>query len=466
MTSLNGMLGIGERALTTHMMSISVAGNNIANAATPGYCRQTLGLRPVLGGESTQGIVFGQGVNAGALSRAFDGFTYSNILKEQSWSGYYGTQSVELQGLNAIVNEGSTGGLNEAIGSFFSCFAALGSSPDSSAEREVTLDKGAALVSRFNMLSDEFKRSRLSLDGRVGEAVDNINNLVKEIAGLNLKITSAESGDNIAGNLRDQRDVLLQELADEVDITLHEDENGMVSVSIADRELIQGGVFHELVARADSENEELLAVGIKSGNVTHDITRRISGGSLGGALTMRDSTVVEYQDDLDALTFSLITTFNAQHRAGYGLDGTGGRDFFAPVTGISGAAGSLALSSDVEGNVEAIAASATADGVPGDGDNAILLYQLSEQKLLEGGRTFSGGAIALAGRIGSDTQFVESEIELHEQFMLGLQEIQQSVSGVSIDEESANLLMYQTAYEAAARYMGVIQELMDTLLRL
>jgi len=466
MPSISSLLNTGRNAMSTHKLAIAVTGNNIANAATPGYVRQRLDATTDISVRSARNTVLGTGVKAEAVKRSFDTFTYERIVKEDGKLGFYAAQQPELEALNAAYNEISSGGLGTSIGAFFAAINVVASNPEGAAEREVVLGAGETVARRFNELASALQSARIDLDERVQGSMDAINNAAGTIAVLNAKIATAEATGSDAGNLRSQREVLIRQIASEASTTIEETDTGSVTVRIGGRVLVQEETAYQLVGVPDPLNDGLRDVYLDDGSQLQNLTNVLTGGELGGALSLRDATIPEYQTALDELAYALATEFNVQHQAGYGLDGVTGRDFFDPPGAVAGAASSMALSASVVGDGDAFAASATPTGLPGDNQNAILLYQLSEQNLVGGATTFAQSAFLQGGQVGVDTKTAGDEVEFQTQLLNELEQVQESISGVSIDEEATNLLKYQNAYQAAGRFMTVVQEMMDTLMRI
>jgi flagellar hook-associated protein 1 FlgK len=185
----------------------------------------------------------------------------------------------------------------------------------------------------------------------------------------------------------------------------------------------------------------------------------IQSGKLKGLLDVRDQTIPSLRASLDTLASEVVTQVNQQHRSGFGLDGSTNVDFFAP-TGTTAATMAVSLT-----NVRQIAASSTATGVPGNNANALALAGLKNTDFASLGTvTFQEYYSTIAGSFGSTLQGVEANLEaqqiLHEQ----LTSQRASISGVSMDEELANLLQYQRSFEAASRMIVIADEMFQTIL--
>ncbi|MFM7201095.1 MAG: flagellar hook-associated protein FlgK [Myxococcota bacterium] len=464
--SMYAMLNMGRTALSTQKLNLSIAGNNIANAATPGYVKQRLEVtarNPVqLRGAHTVGT----GVTSTEISRSFDQFTFQRVLTEQSSTSFYGAQQAQLAALESAFNESSTGGLRTGLSDFFTAVSAVSANPEGASERNVVLGNAETVVNRFHNLATALEEARSSLDTDVQHVAGTVNEAAREIALLNTQIAAVEASGGTAGNLRDRREQLVRALAETANITVSESTTGSYSVHIADLVLVQEGEYNTLVTQPDPANSNLSNVLLDNGTVQMDLTSRLSGGSLGGMLQLRDSTLVGYQTELDNLAFTLVNDFNTQHQAGFGLDGVGGRDFFTALGTANNAAALISLDAGMVGNPDAFAASSTATGIPGDNLNAIALYELNNQALVSGTYTYTESALVQSSQVGMDRQTVDTNVEYQTRVLSELNTLQESISGVSTDEEATNLMKFQSAFESAARFISTVQEMMNTLMKL
>jgi flagellar hook-associated protein 1 FlgK len=199
----------------------------------------------------------------------------------------------------------------------------------------------------------------------------------------------------------------------------------------------------------------------------NDITNSIRGGNLGGLLEVRDRLVPAYQQQLDELAQQVITQVNAVHSAGTDLQSPAtspALDLFNPAATVAGAAANFAVNSVVAADVRYIAAGQS--GGPGDNANARALADLASQHFLAGGtQTFAEGFAAIQFTIGTDEQGATQQSEIGQAMLHQLENSRDAYSGVSLDEEATDLIRFQRAYQAAARYVSVIDQLTEDLIR-
>jgi flagellar hook-associated protein 1 FlgK len=186
-----------------------------------------------------------------------------------------------------------------------------------------------------------------------------------------------------------------------------------------------------------------------------------TGGEIAGRLAARDTVIPQYQSDLDTLAAELITALNTQHSAGYGLgDSTGGQDFFSGTD-----AGDIAVDPAITADPDLIAAAGDSGGLPGDNQNALAIADLEFTQLLNGGtQTLDAFYQSLVVLVGNEAGQASTQLDNENALDTHLFNLRQSISGVSIDEETINLLKYEQAYQAASRIITTADEMYETLL--
>lgn len=353
MVGLSSLFDIARSALVMSQQALAVTGHNVANVSTPGYSRQTAVLteRPPVNGQP--GMV-GTGVQTTSIRRYVDESVNRQLTVTQQNLGRYALTRDELFRLQNIFGDGNNQGVAARLNEFFSGLQDVATSPGEVTARSVLLARAAQLASSLNHASAELVTARQSLNFQVRQTVGEINDLSAQIAELNSRIVSAEVTGQNANDLRDQRDLIVNELAQRVDITTIESSVGALSVFAARGQvLVEGGYVRQLVAVEDLDNDGMLTVGYSiGGNRPLSIEALISSGRLRGLLDVRDGTIRELTQSFDRLAATLTNAVNQIHRAGFGLDGTTGLDFFSPLSvltesastnGGSGAIGSGAV---------------------------------------------------------------------------------------------------------------------------
>ena len=196
-----------------------------------------------------------------------------------------------------------------------------------------------------------------------------------------------------------------------------------------------------------------------------DITSEVTGGTVGGLLYVRDSAIPGYLVSLDTLASQTAASVNGVHTAGYDLNGAVGGAFFSystPPAGVSGAAAALRVDPAIVADGNLIAAAGTP--IAGDNVNARALAALRNQRVLGGTATLHDGWGDLVYSVGSDVQSAGNARQTHDAITREIDALRDQVSGVSLDEEALNLLKFQRAYEANAKFFTTIDSLLDTLM--
>ena len=312
---------------------------------------------------------------------------------------------------------------------------------------------------------EDLQKIQRDIDSNIKGAVDEINRLAENIIDLNQKIVQTESGGHTANDYRDQRDLELKKLSELIDIDSYEDNTGAVTISVGSGQvLVEGTRSYNLSTQPDASGHLDITWMDSSGN-TVIITNDISKGKLKGWIDARDIDIDNSLIKLDTLAQNLMTEVNTLHAAGYGLDGSTGNDFF---TGAATAAG-IQVNPLIINDTNLIAAADSFNLVPGDkpGDNgnAIAIANLQVAQTMNGNTaTFGAYYDSMVSDAGLAVQQATSYYDHQSQMVLQVENYRESISGVSIDEETVNLIKYQNAYQAAAKLINTADEMMDTVL--
>lgn len=462
MANLFGLMNIGQSSLFAHQQAIDIAGNNIANVDTPGYTRQRINLQQ----ESvvySNGLSLSTGVKADeGVQRLYDQFLTAQIHEENESFGRWQAQNESLQKAELMFNETSGYGLSNAMNQYWNAWQDLAHNPSGVAERTSLLSAGQFLSSTFNQLSESVSGIRDTIDASVQNSVTKVNQLAEQIAELNNQISKIEVTENNANDFRDQRDQLVLELSEIIDIDSFEDGDGNVTISVGNGKPLVEGPFSWSLTTADNAGVQDVFWEDSSGS-TVNITTAISGGKLKGWIESRDVLINDYMTQLDALADTIITEVNNLHTNGLDLYGNPGQVFF---TG-SGAAG-ISVNNAIEADVNLIAAADAgppAEGLPGGNSIAIGIANLQNALTMSGNTaTFGNYYSALVGKIGSDVQSSDFNHDHQSTMIQNLENHRLEVSGVSLDEEMINLVKYQQAYSSAAKLISTADEMLDTLL--
>ncbi len=461
MSSLFSGLHIGERALQAQQFALETTQRNITNANTPYYSRQRVNFIP---GDpiGSSAVVPGGGVIAVSADAFRDRFIDYRVTQELQPKGENDAVLSALDQVDALLNESSGQGLQSAISAFFAGFSSLANAPEDMSLRRQVLVSGQNLAREFARIYGGLQSIQTSNDRAVADAASEINSTTSAIADLNSRIAQAHGLDsNEEYALRDQRQQMLDKLSGLVDVSYWETESGAVTVTTANGAvLVVDNDSYEMTA-ATQPGTSYLQVLVSGQNITSDIT----SGKLGGLLQVRDSIIPDYLTRLDDMAASLIQKVNAQHASGADLAGLQGSDFFTPFAPLvpgsnTGAARSISVAIT---DPAKIAAAGLTEG-PGSNTNALALSGIGDEKVLGGTATLEQYYSDLVFMVGTQARTAKDASETQGNILLQLQNQRDSLSGVNLDEEAVNVIKYQKAYEASARYISVLDGLTEDLM--
>jgi len=292
--------------------------------------------------------------------------------------------------------------------------------------------------------------------------VGQINRLSTDIANLNVQIAGAEVGGFSANDLQDKRDQLLNQLSELIDVESFYDGDGNLTLSVGNGQpLVESGSSWALTTNLNgSGHQDVFWVASDGSQV--DITGSISGGNVKGWLDVRDVHIADYSTRLDGLAGNLIFEVNGLHTAGLDYNGVLGQAFFQGSD-----AATIALSQNIAGDVNLIAAAGALEGVPGGSGNAVAIAGLQHGLTMGGNTTtFDDYYNSLVSQVGGAVQAATIQKDHQTEMMALLEAYREEVSGVNLDEEMINLVKFQHAYDAAANLISTVDEMMSTVINM
>lgn len=446
MSDLFNALSTTARSLDAHRFGLDVVGQNLANVNTPGYTRRSIVLAEVPPLEVRSA---GGGAHVLALTAARTPLLDARMYRERPAAFREAAVADHLAVIEA--GFGTPGAsLDAKLNEFYDAFATLAGEPGSTTARQLVVIQGQALTQTFADVARRLAQSRRDADLEVRALTDEINMLARRVADLNVAIASAPGS---AETLHDQQAEALRSLAALVDIDVITYDGG-VNVAVGNGETLVAGENVYALTTVSSPPQGLAQV--TSGS--DDITAAVTGGRLGGLLFVRDTLVPAYQQRLDELAVKVATDVNALHTAGYDLSGAAGVEFFQTPAATPGAAAGMAMNTAVVADVRLIAAAGIA--ASGDNQNARAIAALRG-----GSPSAADGWATLVNTVGTDRRAALAELGTREDVMQQIDALRAQISGVSVDEEAAMMLRFQRAYEANARFFGVVDRLLDVLLQ-
>lgn len=468
MSSLGSVLDIASRALQINQKGIGVASHNIANIDRPAYSRQRQVLVAAPGVPDRTGIV-GTGVEQLTIQRVSDAFMQNRLIQEHSSKGSLSERSNALAQIESIVNEQGGEGLTTQLSRFYDALSELEAapSPGQPVERANTKEVANALIETFHRIDRQLRQLQTATSSSMDSLVKDINAITARIADINQKIVGVEAVAP-ANDLRDERDALLQELSEKVEISTFENPNGSVVVMIqGGMPLVQGNRADRLSASAPATpnpfNPSFNNVYFDDGSNFFDVTATIGGGELGGLIDARDNVISTVIRDLDQIAFDFSERINTRHAAGRGLTDATSRTFFGALGTATDAARSISLHADIAaiGGEDHIAAGqppgpTSADA--GDTTNAGRMADTRSDSLRDGATLISG--------IGLRSRTVQQDQLQQQRVLEDVQSRRDEQSGVSLDEEVTSLVRLQANYQANARVITTVNAMLQELTNL
>lgn len=419
---------------------LDVVSQNMANASTPGYVRQTSQQEEIafagIGLHSGPSLL--GGVTVVGTSRATDPVMDARLRLEHANGALADTTASSLSAIETVFNEPSDNGLAGQLTDFWNSWGAVANSPGSPATRGALLTDASKVAGTLNQMSAALSNLSTSTAASVTADVTSVNTAATQLATLNGQIGIASATGANVNSLLDQRDVLLDKLSSLSGGTITLGANGAANVKIGGVDLVTGTTANSLAVDASynaTVNGSAVAIG---------------SGSIGAQLSTLTTTIPGYQSRLDAVADQLSSTVNAAQTSGYDLSGAAGTAMFAG----SGAAGIHVVLSDPS----LVAASASPGGNL-DGSHALAVSQA-------GASAGSPDSLysALIGDLGTASSVAQQQATTQDAVVANVEALKSSVSGVSLDEEAANMLTYQQAFNASSRVLTAIDSMLDTLI--
>lgn len=453
--SLSSSLLIAVQSMLTDQGAMNVVSNNIANVNTPGYTREVANLveSPPA---SYGGLQFGTGVELQSVQSIRDNVLQLRLNQETQNQGKYDTLSTGLNQIQTLFNEPAGSGLQSLISGFFDSFQQLSADPTNSGLRQSVISAAQSLAAGFNQTASALQTQQQDADQAVVQTTQQINQLTAQIAQLNGQIAETAGSGQSANTFVDQRGELINQLSQLVDVqSITADGGSLTLTTTGGAALVVGNQSFDLQTQINPATgfHDVYSQGT-------DITSTIQSGNLAGDIELRDQEIPSIVSNLDTLANGIATSVNTQNAAGYDLNGNPGGNIFVPPTGVPGSAANMALATT---DPSAIAASS--DGTPGDTGNATALANLQNQNIT-GGETPIGFYSGIVFQVGSDASNASSQLSGEQLLVQQLQDQVNAVSGVSLDEEAANLVLYQNAYNASARVAQIMAGLFQTAINM
>jgi flagellar hook-associated protein 1 FlgK len=453
--SLSSSLMIAVQAMLTDQGALSVTSNNIANVNTPGYTREVANLQEAPTAQFGN-LTYGEGVQLQNIQSIRDSILQLRLNQETQTQSKLNTFTNGMNQIQTVFNEAQGTGLQSLLSTFFNSFQTLAADPTNSGDRQGVLGAAQSLAAGFQQSATALAEQQQSADQGVVQTVQQINQLTAQIATLNGEIATSSGGGQNTNAFQDQRDALINQLSGLVDVqAIAANGNSLTLTTSSGDELVVGNQSFNLQTGTNPTNSfnDVFAQG-------NDITSTIKSGTLAGDIQLRDQEIPAIQNQLDMLAYNLENSVNMQNAAGFDLNGSAGGNIFQPPAAVAGSALNMTVTM-TDPNLIA----ASGDGTPGNNTNATALANLQSQNIVSGQNPISYYA-GLVAQVGNDTQTASTQLTGTNLLVQQLNDQINAVSGVSLDEEGANIILYQNAYQAASRVASVVDTLFQTAINM
>lgn len=441
--------------LFAHRRRLDVISHNVANSNTIGYSRQRVDLVSASG--AGVGIHSGSsqslgGVEVAGITRSRDSFLESRSLEASGSSAKLVASHDVLMSVEALIGEPSDHGIIAGLDAMWGAFDDLANFPDALPQREAAIQSAVTVTGRLNEIDRQLRQLHETTKESLQSDVARVNALTSEIATLNEAI-SAVATDLSPNDLLDQRDLAASSLAQLVGARTRTLADGSMDVYLGNTTLVQGSrTFTVEVAETTDATLSPLGFQRVGLEVAGLVTVTDIAGKLGGKLDGLNGTVPDSINSLNEVAQQLITDVNTLHQAGEDLNGATGGTFFDGSD-----AGTISVSADIQSDARLVAAASPSGGTR-DGSNAAKIANLRSSTTGADAK-----AVSFVATLGLTAQAVGQRASAESDAFQRVEEARLTARSVNVEEEMVDLIEAQRSYEAAARVVSTIDQMLDTL---
>ncbi len=437
MSGIFGTLNTATKGLLAQQTALHTASHNISNANTEGFSRQRVQMQADLSYTLAGVGQLGTGVKMESVVRMVDDYVNKQIRNENSAYEQYNVKSQTLDQLEIILNEPSTTGINFNLNEMFNAWQELSKNPESLSAKTIVVEKSKALVETINHIANQIESLKIETNDQIDKNILDFNSTVEKIDALNKQIFNISVKGEVPNDLLDQRDLLLKDLSGIAKVNVNYDEFGRAKIDIDGKVVLVENNKNKL----DKNSDGNILIGA-------DIITVVPSGKIKGYLESID-VLVDVEKQLDDFANLMATKVNAIHNTGNDIF-----DYFDSAKTIK-------INPAIDKNNSLIAPGYTPE--KGDGERALDISKL-RNKILTDGSTIPSKYNDIVTRVGISKQQSDNIVSNQEVLLNQLVLKRESTSGVSIDEEVTNVLKYKKAYEANAKVISVLNDMLDVLI--
>lgn len=324
------ILSIANSGLNAFQNALAVTGNNIANAKTRGYSRQSIEFNPSLS-QRYGGSYLGTGVNVASIYRNADQFASFQVRNTQSFKSQFEAFYQQASQIDKLLSQDGSS-ISTSLQSFFDALSQVNNAPGTGAARDVALKQSQLLVQQFNFMQTKLDEYQNNSTAQITQSINQINQIAQGIAAVNQKLMSTPS----SPELLDQRDDLLTQLSEYVDVAVFDQGDGTISVGIASGEMLVAGTdYRSLMVSSEQSNSLGTKVLLGTGAGQLDVTAKLNSGKLGGLLTYENNVLGQASQMIGQMAIGLAQKFNAQHQLGMDMNNQLGKSFFTDYNSVT-----------------------------------------------------------------------------------------------------------------------------------
>lgn len=464
-----GTMEMARNAMRTARAGAEVSGNNLANASNPIYARQRIKINSAITIPTEKGPQ-GSGAEVARLEQVRDKVLDKSLISEKSVTQYFEAKQLYLRRAEANLGQSidsqtidaggayGTYGLAEGMTELFNSFQSLSVSPTSTAERQAVVFNAQKIADKFNTIDRRMSDLRTAINDEVKDVITDVDAKLTELAYIAVNIGNIEAVEGSANEVRDSLQAGLEQLSEYVNISTTYSEDGELNVFVDGVQMITENVLTNTVAAGTDSNGMYVLTDNTNGNAIS-----LKSGYLKGMIDARDVTIKDLRAKVSTLATELISEVNTLHKTGYDLYGTNDS---TSVLFTGADASDIGVNSDIISDPRKLQGSSSSTEVS---NNDVLrsIAALNTKSITNlSSTTFSEYYGNTVSRFGQDLALATSQLNDQKTVQKMLEKQRESIMGVSVDEEVANLVIYQRAFQASARLLSTMDGLMEDVLNM
>ncbi len=442
---ISNIYELGKQTLLAYQSAIQTTSGNISNSNNENYARRRVELSQLVGGFS------GIGISVEKAVRMRQEFAEHQLWSENQHLNEFITNNELLRQIEGVYAEDTESGITSLLTEFWNSWNNLANDPENEYSRAIVRDKGVLLSNSFRRIHGDLVEMQDQIRPEIDAHITEVNQTLEELSRINQRIRSGRSDE-----LLDQRDQLLKKLSSEIDVKVKEQDSGMVNIYLDGYVLISDDTINTIRAQQSSTNDEN-KVTIYLG--ASDKTINVGSGKLKALIKAHNEEIPDQLHNLDLLAVHIADSVNTLHEAGENLAGSTNISFFA--SDVSGAA-DFRVNSAIVNDLSLIASRRPAEG-DGSGSIAQDISDLQYASTLNGSTDLEFYHSVMT-QLGNKIQEADFQEQSQQLIVEQLQNQRDSVTGVSLDEEMTHLVQFQQAYQAAAKIVTTVDEMVNTVL--